>query len=551
MKHFIKLFILSGAFFLASSCSLDLLDSPNSVTTGSTDMNFLLNNAQLAHRNAFNGFSDIGLRLTRMLNQGAVIYDNAVTPGGVDGIWNTTYAVALADIKSIIDIGTTSEFFLHTGIAKVLRSHLLTMLVDHFGDVPYSKALDPNEFNPAVDKGADLYTAALADLDAAIVDFGKAHKGTPNDFVYRGDKTKWIRAANTMKLRIYLNRRLVDPGAAGAINGLIAGNNMIQNSSQSFKYGYGTNLSNPDARHPRYAGQYSTTGGGDYQSNYYMRQFIDAKGFADPRLRYYFYRQVIKDTKDPNDLRCITNQKPRHYPEEMVFCVAGSNTGGDNGYWGRDHLNNEGIPPDGLKRTAWGLYPAGGLYDNDAGKAVSLGAGAGGAGIQPVLMSSFVDFMLAESALILKTTGDPKVLLESAIRKSMNEVREISLATSQGSVAGAFEASKGIVYADEVNKYIAKVKENYDAAATDGDKLNIIITEYWLATWGNGIEAYNFYRRTGKPANNQPALDPNPGEFVYSVYYPLSFVQRNSSATQKSDVKTKVFWDSNPVGFVK
>jgi hypothetical protein len=546
MKKYIKLFILSFGLLAGSSCSLDLLDSPNAVTTSSTDLNFLLNNTQLAYRNAFNGFSDIGLRLTRMLNQGAVIYDNAVTPGGVDGIWGTTYSGALNDIKTLISLAEKQEFFLHTGIARILRSHLLTMLVDHFGDVPYTKALDPNEFNPTLDKGSDLYDLALADLNKAIEDLGKTHKGTANDFFFKGDKTKWIRLANTMKLRILLNRRLVDNGAATAINALIAGNNLIQNNSQSFFFKYGTNLNNPDSRHPRYAGQYSGTGGGDYQSNYYMRQFIDSKGFADPRLRYYFYRQVITDTQNANELRCITNQKPRHYADDMVFCVAGSLTGGNNGYWGRDHLNNEGIPPDGLKRTAWGVYPAGGAYDNDANKAVSLGGGAGGAGVQPILMASFADFMLAESALILKTTGDPKALLESAIRKSMSEVRDLSLATSQGAVANAFESSKGYVYATEVDRYVNKVKADYDAATTDDARLNIILTEYWLASWGNGIEPYNFYRRTGKPAGLQPALDPNPGEFVYSVYYPIAYVTRNSNAVQKTNVTTKVFWDKNP-----
>lgn len=551
MKNYIKIFILSLGFMVAPSCSLDLLDNPNAVTTSSTDLNFLLNNIQIGYRNAFHGFSDIGMRLTRMLNQGAVIYDNAVTPGGVNGVWEDTYSVALADINTLLPLADAQEFFLHSGIALVLRSHLLTMLVDHFGDVPYSKALDPNEFNPIVDKGADVYAAALADLDKAIVALGKAHKGTPNDFFYKGDKAKWIRLANSMKLRLLLNRRLVDATAAAGINSLIAGKNMIENVSQSFYFKYGTNLSNPDARHPRYGGQYSATGGGDYQSNYYMRQFVDAKGFADPRLRYYFYRQVLEDTKNANELRCITNQAPRHYPDNMVFCVAGSNTGGNNGYWGRDHLNNEGIPPDGLKRTAWGLYPAGGSYDNDAGRAVSLGAGAGGAGIQPILMASFVDFMLAEAALVLKTTGDPKALLESAIKKSMDDVRGISLATSAGAVATAFESSKGYVYNDEVTKYINEVKSRYDAATNDGDRLNIILTEYWLAAWGNGIEPYNFYRRTGKPAGLQPALDPSPGEFVYSCYYPLAYVTRNSNAAQKQNVTTKVFWDTNPVGFVK
>ena len=33
------------------------------------------------------------------------------------------------------------------------------------------------------------------------------------------------------------------------------------------------------------------------------------------------------------------------------------------GYWGRDHGNDEGIPPDHSKEHLMGIYPAGGAYD--------------------------------------------------------------------------------------------------------------------------------------------------------------------------------------------
>lgn len=245
-------------------------------------------------------------------------------------------------------------------------------------------------------------------------------------------------------------------------------------------------------------------------------------------------------------MRCITNSKPNHYSVSDYFCLPTP-----VGYWGRDHLSNEGIPPDGLLRTAWGLYPAGGSYDNDAGRGVALGAGAGGAGIHPILTQSFVDFMLAESALTLKTTGSAKALLESGIRKSMADVRAAALGTSEASKIAAFETEKKIVWADEVEKYVAARLADYDKATTDADRLNIIANEYWFALYGNGIEAYNMYRRTGMPRNMQPALDPNPGAFVKSFFYPTAFIARNSSAKQKATVTTPVFWDNGSAGTLK
>lgn len=557
MLKSIKLSLLALCAVLVSSCELDLLDNPNAVTTANTDINYLLSQIELNYagqqggltaNSHFNQITDPTMRLTRMLNQGAAIYDNAVTPPSNDGTWNTAYAGVLNDVKTMIPLAEKAELFVHAGIARTIRASVLINLVDVFGDVPYTEALNPENFNPKIDGGATIYTAAIADLDEAIKNFGATSKGgATGDLFYSGSTDSWIRVANSLKLKMLLNRRLIDKaGSTSGINALITGDKLVSTAAQNFVFRFGVNLTNPDTRHPRYAGQYSPTGGGDYQSNSYMGAMYDSKGFPDPRMRFYFYRQVVRNPTDVNALRCITNQKPTHYGPNDVFCLPTA-----VGYWGRDHLSNEGIPPDGLLRTAWGLYPAGGLYDNDAGRPVSLGAGAGGAGIHPIIMRSFIDFMLAESALTLGTTGNPRALLKSAVEKSMADVRAFALSTTEAGRIAAFEADKKIVWADEVTRYIDKVLANYDAATTDDARLNVIATEYWFALYGNGIEAYNLYRRTGKPANQQPALDPNPGPFVRSFYYPTSFIARNSNAKQKANVTTAVFWDNNPAGFVR
>lgn len=541
----LKISLLALCTVLVSSCELDLLDNPNAVTTNNTDINYLLNQIQVSFPGHFNQFSGADMGLIRMINQGAAFYDNAVTPGGLDGTWNTAYANILNDVKTLIPLAEKSELFVHAGVARTIRAAVLANLVDHFGDVPYSEALNPENFNPKVESGTTIYAAAIKDLDDAAANFTARSKGgLSSDLYYGADADKWLRAANTLKLKLLLNRRLVDAaGSTAGINALIAGGKLISNNSQNFVFKFGTNLTNPDTRHPRYQGQYLPAGGGDYQSNAYMGIMYDK---ADPRIRMYFYRQTIRNSTDVNQLRCITNTKPNHYSVSDYFCVPTP-----VGYWGRDHLSNEGIPPDGLLRTAWGLYPAGGAYDNDAGRGVSLGAGAGGAGIHPILMQSFVDFMLAESALTLKTTGSPKALLESAIRKSMADVRATALGTSEASKITAFEADKKIVWADEVDKYVAARLADYDKATTDADRLNIIANEYWFALYGNGIEAYNMYRRTGMPRNMQPALDPNPGAFVKSFFYPTAFIARNSNAKQKANVTTPVFWDNGSAGTLK
>ena len=65
-------------------------------------------------------------------------------------------------------------------------------------------------------------------------------------------------------------------------------------------------------------------------------------------------------------------------------------------------VTTTGIPPDGFLRTLNGLYPAGGLIDYRISVKIQAGAvngdGNQGAGVTPILLASWVDFMQAEAA---------------------------------------------------------------------------------------------------------------------------------------------------------
>ena len=95
----------------------------------------------------------------------------------------------------------------------------------------------------------------------------------------------------------------------------------------------------------------------------------------------------------------------------------------------------------------------------------------------------------------------------------------------------------------------------YDAATDDAARLDIIMREYYIAAWGNGIEPYNNYRRTGSPNNMQPTVTtPSPGFFIRSFFYPSVFVNRNINAPKQKTpgaAANKVFWDNNPDNFIK
>jgi hypothetical protein len=543
MKRRIYSLFIALSVVVVSACDLDLLEDPNVVTPETADPTLVLNSVQLSFPDHFSGTGFLGERLTRMMSQPNNLYEQAYIPVNFNGQWSTAYISMLNDIKLVEQLGEARNLQRHLGIARVLKAYVLVNMVDWFGDVPFTEALDPGTtFNPVNDSGASIYEAALSILDQAATNFtAPSAPALPQDLYYGRDWTKWIKLINTMKLKIHLNLRLVNQGGStSAINALIAGGNLM-GPGDDFVFRYGTNFTDPAAQHPRYS-QYNNRGGGDYHSTWYMWHLTEAKGFDDPRVRYYLYRQRTQITTDPDELRCISEIAPSHYlAGGWPFC-----TPNDRGYWGRDHLNAEGIPPDGPLRTQFGVYPIGGRFDNDAGVSVAPGQGAGGAGIEPILMSWFVDFMLAESALTLGTTGNPQELIEQGIRKSMAYVRTFG-EEKEGNAVTAWQSAAD--YAADVEDYVDYVNNEYSGLTNNDSRLNVLAREYWLALWSNGNEAYNLYRRTnGKPDRMQPGLLESFGTFPRSLPYPNNHMVTNTNAVQKPGLGSKVFWDTNPDG---
>jgi len=529
----------------ATSCTekLDeLLENPNAVNATTASPDFLLNSIQLTYKNLWYGVSDRGARLTRQINQGSALYESAYTSGSTNGTWATAYADVLADIEFLMPLAQKSNLQRHMGIAKTIKAMVLMDLVDTYGNVPYSAALSAANFSPKTDEGATIYGAALKLLDEASAHFtATSSGGTPNDYFYGRNYTRWNKLVNTLKLRYYLNTRLVNADASkSAINALISANALI-GIGDDFVFRFGTTAADPDSRHPKFAGQY-TAGGGDYQSTDFMHHLTVEKGFDDPRVRYYLYRQALTNTTNVDEQECISQIAPPHY---LVGNYPYCNPAGNKGYWGRDHLDPDGIPPDGLKRTAYGVFPSGGRFDNNSGLPVANPAlGNKGAGIHPIMLAAYVDFMLAEAAVTLGTTGTPKTLLLSGIKKHMDYVRAFAIAGAEGATISAFEPAA--TFNAKVTSYINYVGTRYDAAATNDTKMNVVGREYWLSLYGNGTEAYNLYRRTGKPNRMQPGLESITGSFVRSFLYPNNYMVTNTTAVQKKDLATQVFWDKNP-----
>jgi hypothetical protein len=536
----------------------NLLINPNSVDPSLANADLLLNDAQLNLTGVFTSASDFGGQLTRQQIMYGPLYNNAFSPASFDGMWTNAYTGVVKSVDALLPIALDQKKFIQAGMAQVIKAYVLGTMTDCFGDVPASEAnLGQENLNPKVDPGAGVYATVYALLDSAISNFGKsgAGAGPTNDLFYGGDKTKWAAAARSLKLKFLMQTRLVDNTAAAKITALLTENKLIKAASEDFIFKYSTNLSTPNSRHPHYNANYNNAATGsndvnDFIGNYFMWTVAVEKtgtvSNTDPRRRYYFYRQRT-NFADANEQTCPCNYetRPGHYTPDMPFCLVGA------GYWGRDHGDASGIPPDGPYRTIWGVYPAGGDFDASQGTSVNYNRGGRGAGIDPIWLSSFTYFLQAEAALAMGITvnGSAKALLEKGIRESIAKVLAFP-----GSV-GVVVPAANIPTPASIDNYVNLVLASYDAATSDAQRLDIIMKEYYIASWGNGIEAYNNYRRTGSPSNMQPIkTNPTPGFFIRSFTYPSVFINRNINApAQKTpgQAANKVFWDNNPDNFIK
>jgi hypothetical protein len=97
-------------------------------------------------------------------------------------------------------------------IIELLTIYSYQNLVDMFGNVPYSEAMDINNIAPKYDDAATIYRdlitrtdAAVATLDTAAGSFGRA------DLIYSGDVAKWRRFGNSLKLKLGITLADFDP----------------------------------------------------------------------------------------------------------------------------------------------------------------------------------------------------------------------------------------------------------------------------------------------------------------------------------------------------
>ena len=107
----------------------------------------------------------------------------------------------------------------HKGIFTIFRALLFSFMTDYYGDVYYSQALKGREgiLYPKYDKQADIYAGLLKELEDAntLIAQGTEPISSTYDLMFAGDKTKWQKFANSLRLRLLMraSAKLADAGA--------------------------------------------------------------------------------------------------------------------------------------------------------------------------------------------------------------------------------------------------------------------------------------------------------------------------------------------------
>lgn len=174
----------------------------------------------------------------------------------------------------------------------ILMVYSFQILVDTFGDIPYSEALkESGNYLPKYDKAVDIYKDLLVRIDQDINDIDVGYPGFESaDVIYGDDLTKWVKFANSIKLKLGVNLKASGLENAIADAAIIsASNDVFASNADNAKISYQKSVPNTN---PLYV---DLVYGG-------RNDFVPAETFVnaivaknDPRAKVYFAQNLEDD----------------------------------------------------------------------------------------------------------------------------------------------------------------------------------------------------------------------------------------------------------------
>ncbi|GAC1594972.1 MAG: SusD/RagB family nutrient-binding outer membrane lipoprotein [Ginsengibacter sp.] len=412
-------------------------------------------------------------------------YDVYNLDGAFDNQWNGEIYGTASNLQILIDqYSATSPAY--SGIAKLELAYDYSMATDVWGDVPYSQAGMGTKFPfPRFDLQQDIYQGNPALGITSLIDLVKSGLADlSKTSVLKPGNDDLVYKGDLAKWARMGNTLLLKFGIMVSNKNPSLAASTIQSVITGNNY---INANSLDFDVP-----FGAAVGN--QNPIYSFNWVNRQGDAMLSQRF------LKLEKDLNDTVRLAK----------FFNKVGGTTASTSKFVAFDNGSNAVPPPSTTpnqppSRSKYFTY----LTGNDGGGAIHL------------LTNFQSQFILAEAALTLGTPGDPNTYYQAGITASM---------------------LKAGVPQDSVTLYFATNPTVVNLTGTTDQKLKQIITQKYIAWTGNGIEAFDDYRRTGYPALalvNNPSGD-NPNVIPTRLPYTPAELAANANAPHprpKTDVK--------------
>jgi len=505
MKQIIKYSFLLTIVVFASSCDKRFDDlNTNKVNPTAIDPLYQLNNAVV--NASFPGNSclayDIGVVQQIISPNNGVLNGanfNSDNRGNTQVIWQNYYRNVIRNTNDVI-VNTKSNagrVNLYQ-MARIFQAYAYMVLTDEYGDIPYTqggKGYTDQNFFPVYDAQQQIYTDIIKELGEAATALNATSKIETGDILYGGAVAQWKKFAYSLMLRAGMRLSKVDATKAQAT---------VQAAFQG-----GVILVNADNALIRHDANYTNPIGGTLNSteaaNFYLtKPFVDSlKNRNDPRLQAIAVRYV------------------------------GATSGGTQTTASRttDPSLQFGLPLG---------------FDNKTAEAYAISIG----------LKHFYDLSQADRTRIVKQTAPCFLVTAAQTQLLLAEATQRGWITT-GTVKGYYDAGVTLhmqqmasfdagcaIAAGDITTYLTN--NPFDPAMA----MEQIGTQYWIASFLNGPEAFANFRRTGFPAL---APNPYPGKevaFIYRLTYPNSEQSVNSTNYNAANSRqgpdkldTKIWWN--------
>ncbi|WP_099463638.1 MULTISPECIES: SusD/RagB family nutrient-binding outer membrane lipoprotein [Parabacteroides] len=439
------------------------------------------------------------------------VYEDAYPTGG---LWGPHYTGVMKNIKMVGSQITENPHSVQTyQLMRIILAYSSAKMTDIYGDMPYSEA-GINIEQPKYDSQKDIYNDVFKELREAVEVLQSGLKGQNalgnSDFIYNGDVSKWIKFANSIRLRCAIRLSFIDPEkarqegeaalAAGVMSSIDDGATCMTNKDDWNSLGYPL---------------ITISHWGEFRVSATLVDILENTGtVVDPRETLYIGKTKLFVTEGKGD---AYKGVPNGLPADQLAMPGYTLDENSNvhGMMFFPNWNTAGVDPTSVWITK--RYP--------------------------VMRYSEVCFLKAEAALRgWNGAGNAKDNYEEGIRTSFAESRD-------GIDTKLLDLTK-----DET--YITTGNVAWDVSGDFESNLKKIITQKWIALYPVGAEAWAEFRRTGYP-DLKPIVrcdDSNikPGEFIKKIYYPDEERRINMAhATDKSlnngkgdGGHVRVWWDT-------